>query len=265
MMTKFRLSEGRVKPASTLLSGRKFDRRSKKLFLFLALMVTMVTQGAWATGELTGKFSVSATKQVQFSQGNLQYIGSAETPYWKFADNQWEYIGADQGGSTASNINRDLFGWATSSYNHGATSYQPYSTNTAYSNYYAYGNASYNLYDQTGKADWGYNAISNGGNTENSGWRTLTNDEWGYLFNSRTSAGMKYGHGSVKVVNDGPSVHGMIILPDTWTLPDGLSFTPGNSEWANSYTTEEWTQMEAAGAVFLPSRWLLRPPDRPLD
>ena len=45
----------------------------------------------------------------------------------------------------------------------------------------------------------------------------------------------------------------MIILPDSWTLPDGLSFTSGKSSWTNSYTTAEWSQMESAGAVFLPA------------
>jgi len=40
-----------------------------------------------------------------------------------------------------------------------------------------FGNDTYNLNDQTGQADWGYNAISNGGNTTDT-WRTLTSDEW---------------------------------------------------------------------------------------
>ena len=48
-------------------------------------------------------------------------------------------------------------------------------------------------------------------------------------------------------------VNGMIILPDVWTLPAGLSFTPGNSAWTNVYTTAQWEQMEANGAVFLPA------------
>lgn len=43
-------------------------------------------------GAINGLFSVSATKKVYFSKGNLQYIGSASTPYWKFAEHQWDYL-----------------------------------------------------------------------------------------------------------------------------------------------------------------------------
>ena len=192
-----------------------------------------IAQVAWAEGELTGKFTVNSSgKQVCFSQGNLQYIGSADSPYWKFAENQWDYLGTKTSqNSTDSNVDRDLFGWATSGYNHGATSYQPYSTNTAYSNYYAYGNASYNLYDQTGKADWGYNAISNGGNTENSGWRTLTGAEWFYLFDNHIK-----GWATVN------GVGGYVIRPD------GVS-----TAVSSSYTDSEWATEEAAGSIFLPA------------
>ena len=68
-----------------------------------------------------------------------------------------------------------------------------------------------------------------------------------YVFQGRSGASSKYGHGKVNGQN------GMILLPDEWTLPSGLSFTPGNSSWANDYTTEQWEQMEQNGAVFLPA------------
>ena len=200
-------------------------------------------------GAIHGLFTINANgDQVYFSQGNLQYIGSAATPYWKFADNQWDYLGTTTGqNSSDQNVDRDLFGWGTSGYNHGASCYQPWSTSTNESQYYAYGKYTYNLYDQTGKADWGYNAIANGGNQENFGWRTLSNAEWGYVFNSRANASLKWGEGMVNGVN------GVILLPDEWTLPEGLSFTSGNSMWANVYPVNLWAQMEANGAVFLPA------------
>lgn len=50
----------------------------------------------------------------------------------------------------------------------------------------------------------------------------------------------------------------MVFLPDEWTLPEGLNFTSGNSNWINVYSAEQWALMEANGAVFLPSaggRW----------
>ena len=143
-------------------------------------------------GALSGDFSVSETEKVRFSKGNLQYRASTNT--WRFAENQWDYVG--EGNTNASAFYDgwiDLFGWGTSGYNHGAGAYQPWSTSRYLDAYYAYGDKLYNLYDQTGQADWGYNAISNGGNTENSGWRTLTQSEWDYVFNERaTLSGVRY-------------------------------------------------------------------------
>jgi hypothetical protein len=106
----------------------------------------------------------------------------------------------------------------------------------------------YSLYDQTGQADWGYNPISNGGNQANQ-WRTLTKDEWHYLTGGRPDAFNKRGLGKVN------NLTGLILLPDDWTLPDGLSFNPSiydPSSDPSSYTADQWNQMEANGAVFLP-------------
>ena len=194
------------------------------------------------------KFTINAAgDQVYFSKGNLQYIGSAATPYWKFAENQWDYLGNNGQGSSSQTADRDLFGWGTSGYNHGAAAYQPWAISTSNINYRAYGSSSANLYDQTGRADWGYNAIANGGNHENSGWRTLTINEWDYILNSRDNAVSMKGYGTVN------SVNGMILLPDDWTLPEGLNFTTGEGGWYNIYSGEQWAQMESNGAVFLPA------------
>ena len=54
----------------------------------LSLLFAAMTMTALATppqGALSGLFSVSATQQVRFSQGNLQYQASTQT--WKFAAN----------------------------------------------------------------------------------------------------------------------------------------------------------------------------------
>ena len=215
---------------------------------YLAEGITMtINVEGYPVGTVNGLFSVSGVKQVYFSKGNLQYIGSAATPFWKFADNQWDYFGTTTGqNSNCETVDRDLFGWGTSGYNHGAIAYQPWATSANSSHYFAYGNRQYHLYDQTGRADWGYNAILNGGNSIHT-WRTLTSEEWIYLFNSRNFAGQKYGHGRVDEVN------GIIILPDNWVLPEDLNFIPGKSDWENVYTSEQWNQMETAGAVFLPT------------
>ncbi len=213
-------------------------------------------------GALNGLFTVNANgNQINFSQGNLQYQASTYT--WRFAENQWDFVGTQnpvQGpsagtvsGSDNAAISEstpswiDLFGWGTSGYNHGAVCYQPWSTSKENSSYYAYGNSSYNMNDQTGQADWGYNAISNGGNTENKGWRTLTKDEWYYIFMRRnTLSGIRWKQGTVN------GVKGVILLPDNWVT----SIYPFSNEYGyNSNIISEiaWLSIfEPNGAVFLP-------------
>jgi hypothetical protein len=208
--------------------------------------------GNTPVGAIDGKFTINDNgDQVYFSQGNLQYIGSASTPYWKFADNQWDYLGTTTSqNSTSQNVDRDLFGWGTSGYNHGAVCYQPWSTSQTGSDYYAYGSNGLNLYDSTGMADWGYNPISNGGNTENQ-WRTLTFWEWHYVFNLRsTVSGIRYAKARVNGVN------GVILLPDYWSAST-YSLSNTNSPYAifrsNVISSTQWATLENAGAVFLPA------------
>ena len=232
----------------------KFLQRQRLLsHVLISLLMTAgiaIANAQAPTGAINGLFSVGENTGVVFSQGNLQYQASTNT--WRFAENQYDYIG-----SANSNVSStytgwiDLFGWGTSGYNHGANCYQPWSTSTSNSDYYAYGNSQYNLFDQTGKADWGYNAISNGGNTENSGWRTLTWNEWDYLFNTRsTSSGIRYSKATVNGVN------GVILLPDDWsadyyTLSN--TNTSGASFSSNVITASQWATLEQHGAVFLPA------------
>ena len=114
-----------------------------------------------------------------------------------------------------------------------------------------------NLTGTSANYDWGvYNAISNGGNVPNQ-WRTLTNDEWNYLRNIRTDASSKYATGRIQLAN-GSYVNGCIFLPDRWRLPTGCSFTAGASSSStdysrNTYTLSQWSLMESAGALFMPT------------
>ncbi len=207
---------------------------------------------ATGTGKLSGVFSVGEHTHIQFSQGNLQYQASTNT--WRFAEHQYDYVGNANNAISQTNSGWiDLFGWGTSGYNHGANAYQPWSTSTSSSDYYAYGNSGYNLYDQTGQADWGYNAISNGGNTTNT-WRTLTGGsggEWDYVFNTRsTTSGIRYAKAQVNGVN------GVILLPDDWSASYySLSNTNqgGASYTGNVISASQWNTLEEHGAVFLPA------------
>ena len=124
----------------------------------------------------------------------------------------------------------DLFGWSTSSTFYGINNSE--SDNSYTGNF----------------VDWGNRPITNGGNTANSGWRTMSSVQWAYLLESRTNAALKKGLGCVNGRND------LILLPDNWMLPDSLTFTPGqNGYGTNVYSADQWAEMEANGAVFLPA------------
>ena len=92
-------------------------------------------------------------------------------------------------------------------------------------------------------ADW-----SNKTGESTTGWRTLTKDEWTYLFNGRTTtSGIRYAKATVN------GKAGVILLPDDWsTSYYGLSTTADYT--ANDITLADWTdKLEAHGAVFLPA------------
>ena len=221
-------------------------------YLTNGISVEINTEVEVPEGAIRGMFTINSNgDKVFFSKGNLQYIGSASTPYWKFADSQRTYLGNHGQGSTATNVDRDLFGWGTSGYNHGAVCYQPWSTSKTNSEYYVYGQPTNNLCDQTGMADWGSNPISNGGNIPNQ-WRTLTKDEWNYVLNSRrTASGIRYAKARVNYVE------GIIIVPDDWNTSYGSLNIPNNSNLYyenNPISAEYWeSNFEPHGAVFLPA------------
>lgn len=213
------------------------------------------------TGAINGLFSVSENKQVWFSQGNLQYIGSASPPYWKFADNQWSYLGNNGQGSTNQNANRDLFGWGTSGWNNGNVYYRPWDTGQAYSTSYG-PPGEYNLTGAYANSDWGvYNSISNGGNFPML-WRTLTGDEWDYLINRRESSTINGIANARFVKAKVNNVHGIIFFPDHYSHPFDVSQPIGINNWnstdweCNSYGISDWIKMEMEGTVFLPASGL---------
>ena len=198
-------------------------------------------------GTLQATFSVGEGKLVYFSHGNLQYQASTGT--WRFAENQYDCIlGGNSNISSSYDGWIDLFGWGTSGWNSGAAAYQPYSTSQINSQYYPGGNYTNDLTGDYAEADWAWhNPLSNGGNQTHL-WRTLTAAEWQYLLEYREDALLKRGAAKVGVAN------GIVILPDNWTLPDGLSFNPSFDGWyTNFYNLSQWQQMESAGALFLPA------------
>ena len=168
------------------------------------------------TGVLNGEFSVSDSKKVRFSKGNLQYNVTNRT--WQFADNQYDYLGYDNDASSLV----DFFGYGNS-------------TTLTFT--------SSNNNDFQTWNDWGHNSIANGGGHGDI-WSTLSKTEWNYLLGR--SNGTKYGCATVG------DKKGFVILPDNWATPAGLNFTSGVSS-NNVYSRDEWRDMEDAGAVFLPA------------
>ena len=157
-------------------------------------------------------FSVSETKQVFFSSGNLQY--HCKNKKWLFASLQYDCKGYDnQNISDGYDGYIDLFGWGT-------------------------GNnptlVSENADDYATFIDWG--SKIDGGNV----WRTLSSDEWTYIIRKRADASAKCFMAEVA------SVEGLVLLPDDWEFPKGLSFN-------HQYLADDWQKMESAGAVFLPA------------
>ena len=178
-------------------------------------------------------FSVSSFKQVYFSPGNLQYHPANNE--WRFAPSQLKYLGCANCNCFSTYDGwLDLFSWSTSTNNFGV------STSTSTSDY----SGSF--------VDWGTNKI---GNDAPNTWRTLTKTEWAYLLNYRHNASSLKGVARVNGVN------GLILLPDNWTCPSGVTFKSGfHSECSveaygqyQTFSADQWSKLEAAGAVFLPA------------
>lgn len=180
-----------------------------------------------------GVFSVSESKQVTFSPGNLQYHPANNK--WRFAESQLDYIGdANENISDTYDGWLDLFGWSTSATNFGVS-------------------ISRDEDDYYGEfVDWGINRIGGFAPTT---WRTLTEDEWDYLLYERNYASALKGVAQVNGVN------GLILLPDDWTYPSDLSFKSGFHRdmtlsgygQHQTFTIDQWSKFEREGAVFLPA------------
>ena len=174
------------------------------------------------------RFSISESRVVRFSPGNLQATYDGSSWSWAFAPNQWDAIGYTSGnnkingnGFLSEPGTVDLFGWSTHATCCGI-------------------NNSQNYLDYSGDFAGWQGAIGGG-------WRTLSRDEWKYVLKLRPNADNLAAQARV---ND---ISGLVILPDEWVLPSGLNFTGEPYGFAtNQYSVEEWSKMEQAGAIFLP-------------
>lgn len=172
---------------------------------------------ATSLSALSGSFSVSDTKKVHFSHGNLRYTVSSGI--WDFYPNQY-----DCATSYDANV-ISLFTWG---YNE---------TKSIIPDGCTLDNVSRNsgnlIYDE----DWGYHV----GNTDT--WRTLTTEEWQYLFTNAVREGL-YAYGVTVAGKEN-----CLIL-----YPDGFSGTKVSNGDTTSYdTASEWEAAQSEGVVCLPA------------
>ena len=226
------------------------------------------------TNKLDGFTVNDSGLRVLFAPGNLQATYDGSSWMWGFAANQWDYIGGYDGNSPYHNytgnnyINGigtmskngivDLFGWVGASCEWTGVAMYGISNSTQ-EGYNRYGNKP----KESLKSDWG-NVFTNSSIV----WRTLTNDEWKYVFYSRKASSVNGTANARFVMAIVVGKVGVILFPDNYVHPDCV-MPPANinknspaykdnssynvSNWRNSYNASDWSQMETAGCVFLPA------------
>lgn len=190
------------------------------------------------------EFSVSTSTKVMFSKGNLQYQASSST--WRFADNQWDYVGTHPEGQTGQGTIdgsdnakildegytgwMDLFGWGT------------------------WGSNGNPLNISTDLEDYTWSEFTNTLDNHNN-WRTLSLNEWDYLLKERAVNNVPIARYAKAMVNN---VAGLIVFSDNYSQP--LEVTPPTNinvysapYTGNNYSADEWNILTDYGAVFLPA------------
>ena len=196
--------------------------------------------------ELPGVFSVSKTKQIQFSPGVLKYRASTDT--WRFADSQLSFVREGNNNiSPTYNGWIDLFGYGATGHN----GVMPYETSFDNNNYAPTGDDGI-----TGtEYDWGIHCqIQNGG--PKGSWRLPTNDDWYWILARRDN----FLNLATLVYVD--TLAGLLVLPDNWEnttgiqlhFPDHMLIDGAFPDLAsqNRLTMSQFKKLEKTGAIFLP-------------
>ena len=217
-----------------------------------------------SNGDLS-QFTVNANgKKVYFSKANLRFVGfNNNTGSWSFHENQVDASYAPDYGDNNIDIpsdesTNDRFAWGL------------------YGNHGMYEDDFPEITTNLSKADgndWGC-AFSET-SPEGDNWRTLTIDEWNYLFNGRSQE-KRFLKVTLRLSDSEMpnAVQGILLFPDDYVEPAGLTktFTYNSNTSASTgsgyvvadadkfinapvYTdpTSNSYKMLAAGAVFLPA------------
>ena len=262
-------------------------RKLLSTIVLAAIAIITMAQGSSneQQGELSGIFSVGENKYVKFSQGNLQYQPS--THIWRFAEQQWETIGVANDKYLMSIQNTPTEKYMEHTTKMVPTSLCPEHIDiNLWLDIFWFGSSGENDFfpeikcdqikmikpDKDLNYDWGrYCSISNGGNQVGL-WRTLSAEEWNYLFFERTNAQELFGFMTIGTTT------GLVLLPDNYKeLINDTSLYPSRSkdirkkgknyyfnkkknnfDNAKIVSQEQWIKMQNAGAVFLPnvSLWI---------
>ena len=258
---------GKACEFSVVMLGKVYERTATPTSDARSFKMTVSTPD-WpeAAGKLPGLFTVgkgadvtAGTEddvQVRFSQGNLvAAIDANGAPTaWKFATNQYDYIGGNVANTSIGNPSTsgtagdvDLFGWSASN-NEGTSTTDNYGIII-----------SENGDDYLGDFyDWGKAYCEKNSITPDNTWRTLSTEEWQYLFSYDGSEldGQNYDNdirrGKCKFgVTVCSKTNCVVLLPDNW---DETVISLANFAAQDTYDenfTPKWSEMQAAGAVCL--------------
>ena len=199
-------------------------------------------------------FSVSETKQVYFAWGNVVVDDTlnedgTHTVNWRFADNQWDSYTNVPPTTPGQSSTYSIFGWGTGN--------DPWRMGT------------HSDFINSTFIDWGVHFLNSGYGFSSgpySYWYTLSNSQWRYLLFNRPNSDSLLGWGTI-IDRNGMATRGLIILPDEGVSGmKGTSFSPCHHDplsdtfglnVMNIYAPDGshngyWSEMERAGAVFLP-------------
>lgn len=197
-------------------------------------------------------FSISDTTKIEFAHGNLQYNKAAtSTPKWRIAEHQYDYVGDNNAyltfGGTNDPDNKhsvgnvyfnsvkcsnetddlkmnqeswiDLLSWSCKD-NPDPTDMSTIRTDFVGGGFKDWGE--YEIYDPLSGDTYPANT-----------WRTLSIAEWQYIFCYRSNYDELFTTASIDGLPYG-NVKGIIILPDNFVMPSGLSFTPAKDIFSHT-------------------------------
>ena len=182
-------------------------------------------------------FAVSKNGNVvRFSLGNLQY--DKRTSEYSFMEHQYDVVETpwqNVGDNYSKQNIVSLFGWGTGD--------NPTTTSSDVDDYETF-------------KDWGDYCGDPTGRSYH--WYTLSEDEWLWLIGNKNNAnpGVNCREGNrflnAQITANSKNYYGLIIFPDGYSGGIG-SYSCNNYETRTNVSADDWSSMEAVGAVFLPA------------